>query len=47
MKKYPLQKAGIDLKEIGNDQIYFFDTDKFIPLTKDLHEQIISGQIKL
>ena len=48
LKKRKLQKEGFNPKDIS-DPLYFLDheTATYIPLTHELHDKIVSGNMKL
>lgn len=48
MKKTRLRDDGFNL-EVIKDNLYFMDgrANRFVPLTKDIFEEIINGKLKL
>ena len=48
LKKRKLQKEGFNPREIG-DPLYFVDnkSSTYIPLTQELYDKIVNGQLKL
>ena len=47
-KKVDLQKEGFNIAVVKDD-LYFFDTRKgsYVPLDKELHTKLCSGQMRL
>jgi len=46
LRKVDLQKEGFDINKL-RDNIYFFSNLKYIPLDRDLHNKLVSGQMRL
>ena len=49
MKKNVLQKDGFDPALTKGDPVFFLDlkADKYVPLTAELYESIVSGKLRL
>lgn len=47
MKKNVLQNEGYDLTKSSDNTLYFNEGIKFIPLTQELHNQIMNGTKRL
>jgi AICAR transformylase/IMP cyclohydrolase PurH len=48
LKKTSLQDAGFDVRKIS-DHLFFLDSKagKYVPLTPELHDDILSAKIRL
>lgn len=48
LKKVTIQKEGFDPNTI-KDKLYFLDTKQkaYVPLTPDVYEKIVSGEIRI
>jgi hypothetical protein len=48
LKKRKLQKEGFNPRDIA-DPLYFVDVEHatYIPLSQELHDKIVNGQLKL
>lgn len=48
LRKVDYQKEGFDVTKIS-DAIYFWDTSSqgYVPLTASLHEQLVSGKLRV
>ena len=49
LKKNVLQKDGFDPALTKGDPVFFLDlkADKYVPLTAELYESIVSGKLRL
>ena len=49
LKKNILQGEGFDLAQIKDDPLFFLDTKakKYVPITPELHQDILNGKIRL
>ncbi|ODN04513.1 Long-chain fatty acid transport protein 4, partial [Orchesella cincta] len=46
IKKADLQKEGFDIR-VTNDRIYFLSVNEYVPLTEDLYNSILNGNVRL
>lgn len=47
MKKNDVQSDGFDLTKVSEDPLYFNEGTKFVPLTQELHNNIVNGAKRL
>jgi len=47
LQKIDLQKESFDIEKMKGDSIYFFKEGSYVPLDKELYQDLITGKIRV